>query len=128
MQEMFVATGIGLLWGITNPLLEQGAKTATIDPTEPQKTQSCFVMRWAFFFWNLFANYRFIIPFALNQAGSILFYYALGNSSMYWMRNAIIVDITLVVPVTNCISFTTTYICESLLKGTRIDLCKCCPM
>ncbi len=111
MQEIFLASGIGLLWGVTNPFLEQGAKgISSGDEAGAESKRSCFLVRWAVFFWKLFVNCKFFVPFAVNQAGSLLFYYALGNSS-----------ITLVVPVSNCVGFTTTYICESLLKKTPID-------
>ena len=82
MQEIFLASGIGLLWGITNPFLEQGAKEiSNQDNTQEENKRRCFLVRWMLFFWKLFINCRFFVPFALNQAGSLLFYYALGNSS-----------------------------------------------
>lgn len=84
MQEIFLASGIGLLWGITNPFLEQGAKNVSSqDNNEEKSEQRCFMIRWALFFWKLFINCKFFIPFALNQIGSLLFYYALGNSSIF---------------------------------------------
>lgn len=119
MQEIFLASGIGLLWGITNPFLEQGAKGITNNNTINEDNKRCFAVRWFLFFWRLIWNCKFMIPFALNQFGSLLFYYALGNSSTFDIKT--LIGITLVVPVSNCISFTTTYICESLLKKTRID-------
>ncbi len=83
MQEIFLASGIGLLWGITNPFLEQGAKGVSGgDEAESADKRRCFLVRWALFFWRLFVNCKFFVPFALNQIGSLLFYYALGNSSI----------------------------------------------
>ena len=82
MQEILLASGIGLLWGITNPFLEQGAKEMSNgDDASAQDKQRCFLIRWTIFFWRLFINCKFFVPFALNQVGSLLFYYALGNSS-----------------------------------------------
>ena len=80
MQEIFLASGIGFLWGITNPFLEQGAKGVTSNTNED--ISRFFAIRWFLFFWRLIWNCKFMIPFALNQAGSLLFYYALGNSSI----------------------------------------------
>ena len=120
MQEILMASGVGLIWGITNPFLEQGAKAMPSEDPNKQENSRFFLVRWAFFVFDLLLNYKFAIPFLLNQLGSVLFYYALGNSSI-WRVVLIWLDITFIVPVSNCISFTTTYICECLLKNNPID-------
>eukprot|EP00831_Metopus_contortus_P005035 TRINITY_DN1188_c0_g1_i9.p2 TRINITY_DN1188_c0_g1~~TRINITY_DN1188_c0_g1_i9.p2 ORF type:complete len:130 (+),score=4.14 TRINITY_DN1188_c0_g1_i9:230-619(+) len=107
MMEVYFSLIVGLLWGLTNPFLEQGSKGTTNESEETKRR--CIAVRWGLFFWRLLINWRFLVPFLLNQVGSILFYYALGNYS-----------IALVVPVSNCISFTITYICETIMKRTGI--------
>ncbi len=73
MQEVLIASGIGLLWGITNPFLEQGAKALDSDNSP---SQGSFLSRGFF-------NLRVLVPLLLNQAGSLLFYYLLGNSCTF---------------------------------------------
>lgn len=60
----------GLVWGITNPFLEKGSK----DSTEEEFDLSLKSLLKTIF------NYKFIIPFVINQLGSIIYYYFLGKS------------------------------------------------
>ena len=56
-----------------------------------------------------FTNIKFIIPFALNQSGSMVYYYLLGTA-----------DISLASPICNSLTFTFTAI-TSWLIGEKID-------
>ena len=81
LNQILIAVSIGLLWGITNPFLETGAKV--VDKKETEKKSKNFIVKGVWFLWSLIANYQFLIPFLINQLGSVLFYYALGNSSSF---------------------------------------------
>lgn len=62
----------GLIWGITNPFLEKGSKDTK---------QEDFDLSLGSLIRTIF-NYKFIIPFGINQAGSVVYYYFLGKSGM----------------------------------------------
>ncbi|KAF0754855.1 hypothetical protein AaE_005175 [Aphanomyces astaci] len=65
---------VGALWGCTNPLLKQGSGSAAY-----QRTSDSFG-QYVYEFYCTLTNWKFIIPFALNQSGSIAFVYFLGSS------------------------------------------------
>uniref|UniRef100_A0A7E4VTL3 Transmembrane protein 234 homolog n=1 Tax=Panagrellus redivivus TaxID=6233 RepID=A0A7E4VTL3_PANRE len=66
--QMFAIIGVSLLWGITNPFIARGTKSATRPPPDtaiwlrPLLELHCFVSNW-----------RFALPFVLNQLASLLF-------------------------------------------------------
>lgn len=80
---------VGLIWGITNKLMESGAKE--VKPwTEylPLHLQE-------------FLHYRVLFPFVVNQLGSLLYYYSLG-----------VTPIKIAVPIANSVSFITTILLD----------------
>jgi hypothetical protein len=68
---------VGLIWGITNPFLEKGSSSYS-----EQITQEKDKSRMKIFYdvYQILLNYKFLIPFLLNQTGSILFYFTLGKA------------------------------------------------
>ncbi|GAX15141.1 hypothetical protein FisN_12Lu367 [Fistulifera solaris] len=73
LKEVLALVLVGALWGCTNPLMRQGSATAQ---------QSSVLSKWL--------HVRVWLPYAVNQSGSLLFYYTLGHS-----------DLSLAVPICN---------------------------
>jgi drug/metabolite transporter (DMT)-like permease len=99
MQEFVLYCGlilVGLIWGITNPYLELGVKN---------KQQ---FGNWKQFLSTL-VDFEFIVPFGINQGGSLLFYFLLGHTPL-----------SIGPVVANCVSTATTIVMESKLKHQPI--------
>lgn len=81
---------VAMLWGATNPFIKIASKNIEKVSSE---SSSKFVK---FFkeFLHLFLNWRYMVPFLLNQCGSVLYVFCLQNNSF-----------SLVVPVTNSLTF-----------------------
>jgi len=57
----------------------------------------------------MFTNWKYLVPFLMNMSGSLLFYFLLSS-----------VDISLVVPICNGLTFVFTTI-TSILLGQKIE-------
>eukprot|EP01112_Ceratiomyxa_fruticulosa_P013735 TRINITY_DN387_c0_g4_i2.p1 TRINITY_DN387_c0_g4~~TRINITY_DN387_c0_g4_i2.p1 ORF type:complete len:138 (+),score=8.90 TRINITY_DN387_c0_g4_i2:131-544(+) len=79
---------VGMLWGCTNPLMKRGSKGVSEIRRDSAIKQ--FFAEFKF----LFSRYQYVIPLVINLSGSIVFYYTLGKT-----------DISLVVPITNSLTF-----------------------
>lgn len=79
---------VGLLWGATNPLLKRGSAgmEKVVHPNRILK----FLLELKF----LILNWKYVIPFSINQLGAVLYYTTIGQA-----------DITLAVPITNSLTF-----------------------
>ncbi|KAF0699509.1 Aste57867_9931 [Aphanomyces stellatus] len=89
---------VGALWGCTNPLLKQGSGEAAYKRKDDSFGQ------YAYEFFCTLTNWKFIIPFALNQSGSVAFVYFLGSA-----------DISMAVPICNSFTFVFTALTSRLL-------------
>ena len=79
---------VGLLWGATNPLLKRGS--AGMEKVAYPNRILRFLLELKF----LFLNWWYMVPFAINQLGAVLYYTTIGQA-----------DITLAVPITNSLTF-----------------------
>ena len=73
---------VSVLWGGTNPFLKAGAEASAdskLKAAGSSREGSGFLMSLGRELLCTFTNYKFIIPFAVNQMGSILFVYLLGD-------------------------------------------------
>lgn len=95
-MESFWIVVVGVIWGSTNILLEKGSKESLGFKFLPE-------------FLNTFLHPRFIIPFGLNQLGSLLYYIQLGQ-----------VQLKLAVPLANSISFMVTALLSKNSSKTYI--------
>ena len=77
---------------------------------EPEAVDASFLERTKTTLAN-FLSLRALIPFLINQSGSLLFYYAIGNS-----------DISIAVPVCNSIAFLFTAVVSSMIGEESIPL------
>lgn len=102
---------VALLWGITNPLMKKGG-----EGIEKIK-QSNLLLQFLAELKHLFLNWKYLLPFILNQSGSVLFYVTLASS-----------ELSLVVPVVNSLTFLFTTITGKALgediggKGTVVGM------
>ena len=87
---MFVV--VALIWGGTNPLMRKGS--AGIEDIKCGNSVSQFFAELKF----MLTTWTYIVPFLLNQSGSLLYYLTLSTA-----------DMSLAVPVTNSLTmiFTT---------------------
>ncbi|XP_060849039.1 transmembrane protein 234 homolog isoform X2 [Rhopalosiphum padi] len=85
---------VGVLWGSTNPFLK--AATSKIKRNKTFSIISEVT--------NHVTNWHYLIPFIINQCGSLLFYFTLKYS-----------DISLAVPIANGVSFVSTSIVGTLI-------------
>ncbi|XP_070556003.1 transmembrane protein 234 homolog [Ptychodera flava] len=91
-------TVVAFLWGATNPLIKQGS--AGIDKIQKSNAVWQFVAEIIF----LATNWKYIVPFLINQSGSLVYYLTLASA-----------DLSLAVPVTNSLTFIFTTLTGKLL-------------
>uniref|UniRef100_A0A3B4A9G2 Uncharacterized protein n=1 Tax=Periophthalmus magnuspinnatus TaxID=409849 RepID=A0A3B4A9G2_9GOBI len=96
-----------MLWGCTNPLLKRGSRGIE---TVAQPNRVAQVLAELKF---LLLNLSYIVPFLLNQSGSLVYYYTLSTT-----------ELSLAVPVTNSLTFLCTLITGKLLGEEFGGKCK----
>ncbi|KAL6488043.1 hypothetical protein MHYP_G00046690 [Metynnis hypsauchen] len=89
---------VAALWGVTNPLLKKG--TVGIEHVKEGSRISQLLAEVKF----LFLNVKYLLPFLLNQSGSVVFYFTLATT-----------DLSLAVPTVNSLSFLFTLLTGKLL-------------
>ncbi|XP_033844405.1 transmembrane protein 234 [Periophthalmus magnuspinnatus] len=96
--ELLSLVLVSMLWGCTNPLLKRGSRGIE---TVAQPNRVAQVLAELKF---LLLNLSYIVPFLLNQSGSLVYYYTLSTT-----------ELSLAVPVTNSLTFLCTLITGKLL-------------
>lgn len=84
---------VALLWGCTNPILKKNS-TKIVDIKSSSQIEN-FYLEVKY----LFTNLSYMIPFIVNQLGSVMYFIALQN-----------IDISLALPVANSLTFVFTAI------------------
>lgn len=85
---------VGVLWGATNPFMEKGSssnkdgKENDSNKKDDEKEYKKIDFGWRSFLQTIL-NLRFLVPFIINQAGSGLYYYLLGQTStiIFYQQN-----------------------------------------
>lgn len=95
-------TVVAIIWGATNPLIKRGS--AGIENIKCSNRVLQFLAELKF----LACKWQHIVPFLLNQSGSVLYYYTIGQA-----------DISLAVPITNSLTLVVTMATGRLL-GERV--------
>lgn len=103
LEQAFWFLLVSLLWGATNPFLKKGS--AGIQEVKHSNKVLRFLLEMKF----LALNWRYMLPFTINQLGAVLFYTTIGRA-----------EITLAVPVTNSLTFLFTTLFGRLL-GEKIS-------
>ena len=94
---------VSLLWGATNPFIKKGG--AGIESVQHENKIWKFLLEMKF----LFLNWQYLVPFAINQLGAILYLMTIGKA-----------DLTLAVPITNSLTFLFTSLFGKLV-GEKIS-------
>nr|XP_020446401.1 transmembrane protein 234 [Monopterus albus] len=89
---------VSVLWGCTNPFLKRGAEGIEHVTKTNRVSQLLAELKFLFF------NFRYLIPFLLNQSGSLVYYHTLSTT-----------ELSLAVPVTNSLTFLCTLLTGKLL-------------
>ncbi|XP_076340293.1 transmembrane protein 234 isoform X4 [Tachypleus tridentatus] len=79
---------VSALWGLSTPWLRQGS--AGIEHVNYDSA----IKQWLAELWFLATNWRYVIPFLVNQSGSVLYAATLG-----------VTDLSVAVPLTNALTF-----------------------
>ncbi|XP_066495015.1 transmembrane protein 234 [Tiliqua scincoides] len=78
---------VAVLWGGTNPFLKRGTEGLEQVKREKRTLQLLAEMKF------LCLNYKYMVPFLLNQSGSLVYYLTLAST-----------DLTLAVPLCNSLA------------------------
>ncbi|KAL4486803.1 hypothetical protein ABPG72_006635 [Tetrahymena utriculariae] len=103
-NEYYVYGGlilVGIMWGITNPLMEMGSKSQNLEQFDISLK----------FFLSIFTRIAFLLPFIVNQAASVLFNILLGRAPL-----------TTAQAIANSCSSVVTLATESIIKKKPITL------
>ncbi|KAF1374773.1 hypothetical protein PFLUV_G00232560 [Perca fluviatilis] len=92
---------VSVLWGCTNPFLKKGTEgIENVQHNNNNNRVSQLLAEVKF----LFLNIKYLVPFLLNQSGSLVYYYTLSTT-----------DLSLAVPVANSLTFLCTLLTGKLL-------------
>lgn len=97
-MELLSLLLVSALWGCTNPFLKRG--TEGIENVTKTSRVSQLLAEAKF----LFLNIRYLVPFLLNQSGSLVYYYTLSTT-----------ELSFAVPVANSLTFVCTLLTGKLL-------------
>ncbi|XP_067242669.1 transmembrane protein 234 [Chanodichthys erythropterus] len=97
-SEVLCLLFVAILWGGTNPFLKKG--TEGIEGVQRDNKLLQFLAEVKF----LFLNFKYLVPFLLNQSGSLMFYFTLAST-----------DLSLAVPMVNSLTFLFTLLMGKLL-------------
>lgn len=98
VQEALWFLLVSFLWGATNPFLKKGS--VGIQHVHHSSRVLRFLLEMKF----LVLNWRYMLPFTINQLGAVLYYTTIGRA-----------EITLAVPITNSLTFLFTTLFGRLL-------------
>jgi len=93
-----------MLWGSTNPLIRKGSKG--IEDIHRAGRIRQFLAEILF----LASNWKYMIPFMLNQCGSVVYYLTLAS-----------VDLSVAVPITNSLTMIITTLTGKMLGEGNIN-------
>eukprot|EP00742_Colponemidia_sp_Colp-10_P004797 GILJ01005117.1.p1 GENE.GILJ01005117.1~~GILJ01005117.1.p1 ORF type:complete len:131 (+),score=12.44 GILJ01005117.1:49-441(+) len=96
---------VGLFWGATTPFLEQGSEGVEKVQARGFFNKAVAELRY------ILTRWRFVVPFLINQSASLVFYYLLGQA-----------EISVAVPICNCVAFVITSMVEAYLHGRRPNM------
>lgn len=89
---------VGIIWGVTNPFIRRG--TTGVDKIECESS----VQKTLFEIKFLITRWQYIVPFLINQCGSVLYVYALQYAHL-----------SVAVPVANSCTFLFTALTAMIL-------------
>ena len=99
LSEIMSMVMVAMCWGITNPLLRLGSKG--IEKVSSEQ----FMMKIVHEIIFLARNWKYTIPFLINQSASVLYFLTLANT-----------ELSVAVPVVNSLTFIFTVVAGVILK------------
>jgi len=75
VQQALWLVSVALVWGATNPLIKRGSEGVS---RLPRRSNALATMVVELVY--LFTRWQYVVPFAVNMMGSVLFYYALAHA------------------------------------------------
>lgn len=103
LSEIISMVIVAMFWGITNPLLRLGSKG--VEKVSSEQCMMKIVHECIF----LARNWKYTIPFLINQSVSVLYFWTLANT-----------ELSVAVPVVNSLTFIFTVVTGVILKE-RLD-------
>ncbi len=104
---------IGMLWGCTNPFIKKAQGNTihnkVVQPTEGGKGIRLMLKAYMEPLYRLVTEYNTLIPYAINQCGSLLFLYLLSSE-----------PVSQAVPIVNSLTFIFTAIVGYFFCGEKI--------
>ena len=111
-MQLAACACVGIIWGSTNSLIKGGSIAANLQSqTETQYSSWSVVDFWI----RLLTSWKFLLPQALNLAGSVCFTVLLAKAPL-----------SFVVPVTNAVSLLANAVTDWAL-GEQVDLAYAAP-
>ena len=104
--EVLALVGVGALWGCTNPLIREGSKKAESNEMKKENTRDESILSSL----SKFQNIHVWLPYAVNQLGSLLYYFALSES-----------DLSLAVPICNGLALVFSIITSFFIVNEEIE-------
>mmetsp|Transcript_32887 Transcript_32887/g.65120 ORF Transcript_32887/g.65120 Transcript_32887/m.65120 type:complete len:140 (+) Transcript_32887:218-637(+) len=110
LRSAFSFVFVGFLWGATTPMMKDQSLRAEHSKKGGRNLVADVISDLA----NLLAQWRFLVPFLVNQLGSLAFYILLGSHSM-----------AITVPAVNALSFLFTFLAELVVFAQVPGLKSC---
>lgn len=121
---------VALLWGVTNPLMKRGSSGIASERADKPKSRYVLVRLCADLL-DLFTRPLYLLSFAVNMIGSVLFILSLSTLGTPYcalpMRTLsapnCAADISLSTPLTNSLTFLVTTVTSRLLGEQALNGC-----
>ncbi|XP_053310740.1 transmembrane protein 234 [Spea bombifrons] len=97
-EDLFSLIVVSFLWGATNPFLRKGAEG--LEGVKEERSLKQLLSEASF----LISNWRYVIPFLLNQSGSVIFYLTLASA-----------ELSMAVPICNSLALVFTMVTGKVL-------------
>lgn len=94
LYKHFPFFAVGLLWGVTNPFIKRGSSVLETSSSKKATENKNKLYQIFLEFKSILLRWQYIVPFLLNQSGSLLYVHALQHS-----------EISLAVPITQSCTF-----------------------
>ncbi|CEF64689.1 Transmembrane protein 234 [Strongyloides ratti] len=110
LKNLFYIVIVSFIWGTSNPFIRKGALHRRCNSIKLSREEERNVfLRYAVDGINFILNWRFSLPFMINQLGSILYNILLTS-----------MPVTIVVPVVNSLTFFWTAFVGGYVDGTKL--------
>uniref|UniRef100_A0A0N5BFT5 Transmembrane protein 144 n=1 Tax=Strongyloides papillosus TaxID=174720 RepID=A0A0N5BFT5_STREA len=110
LTNLFYIVIVSFIWGTSNPFIRKGALHETSNNIRlSSKEGSNIIISYTYDILNFILNWRFALPFFINQLGSVLYNVLLTS-----------MPVTIVVPVVNSLTFFWTALIGGYVDGVKL--------